>query len=112
MKIEPENPVRLRECLTALSNAAGHDVTRVQMFADADTSIRFIVTCSRYEHEDQIAQACADALVGVLSQRDAESRELLESARLLLESWRDGGNPEQATDGWLLLHKRFGKKLP
>lgn len=57
-----EDPIRLRECLEALSDACGHDVFRVQV-TGAGTSCTLIVTCSRRVQEETIAKLLASELV-------------------------------------------------
>ncbi len=57
-----EDPVRLRECLEALSDACGHDVFRVQT-TGAGRNITLIITCSRKVQEEVIAKLLASELV-------------------------------------------------
>lgn len=57
-----EDPVRLRECLEALSDACGHDVFRVQV-TGVGKDVTVIVTCSRKVQEDTIAKLLASELV-------------------------------------------------
>jgi hypothetical protein len=57
-----ENPVRLRECLEALSSACGHDVFRVQV-TGAGREVSLIVTCSRKVQEGAIAKLLAQELI-------------------------------------------------
>lgn len=57
-----EDPVRLRQCLEALSEACGHDVFRVQVTA-VGRDVTLIVTCGRRVQEDVIAKLLASELV-------------------------------------------------
>lgn len=57
-----EDPVRLRECLEALSDACGHNVFRVQVTA-VGKDVTLVVTCSRRVQEDVIAKLLASELV-------------------------------------------------
>lgn len=64
MTLKPikEDPVRLRECLEALSEACGHDVFRVQVSAVGGGNVTLVVTCSRKVQEKQIAKLLASEL--------------------------------------------------
>jgi len=59
----PEDPVRLRECLEALSDACGHDVFRVQTDVGPKGGVRVIITCSRQVKELDVAKILADELI-------------------------------------------------
>jgi hypothetical protein len=62
VKINPENPARLRECLTALAAAAGADATRCELFVDSE-SVVIVVTSSREASEEAIADAIVKCLI-------------------------------------------------
>jgi hypothetical protein len=76
-KLKEESPVRLRECLTALSQACGHDVYRCELVV-MDGSVRAVITCSKAEREEAIAKTIGAALSPWLST----------SARLKIEGER------------------------
>ncbi len=59
----PEDPVRLRECLEALSDACGHDVFRLQTDVQPGGGVRLIITCSREVKEQDIAALLAAELI-------------------------------------------------
>lgn len=63
--LTPENPVRLRECLTALARAAGTDATRFEFSKSETGNLVIFVTSSRHESEEAIARAVVDALESV-----------------------------------------------
>ena len=78
MIIKPikDDPVRLRECLEALSDACGHDVFRVQV-TGAGSDVTLIVTCSRKVQEDVIAKLLASELTratGVTEWKEPEEK--------------------------------------
>ncbi|RPH75592.1 hypothetical protein EHM76_01310 [bacterium] len=54
--LTPESPERLRECLTALAEAAGKDVHRFEISVTEQKTIRLLVTSSRAESEGSLAQ--------------------------------------------------------
>jgi hypothetical protein len=56
-----EDPVRLRECLNALSEACGHDVFRFETVT-TKTGMRFVITASRQVAEVDIAILIATEL--------------------------------------------------
>ena len=64
MSLKPikEDPIRLRECLEALSDACGHDVSRVQV-TKSGGDVTVIVTCSRKAQAETIAKLLASELV-------------------------------------------------
>jgi hypothetical protein len=59
----PEDPVRLRECLEALSEACGHDVFRVETVFKPGGGYRVILTCSREVRELDVARILAAELI-------------------------------------------------
>lgn len=65
-KLPVEDPIRLRECLTALSQACGHDVYRCELTITNGTP-RVIITCSNEAKEVDVAQMIGEALTPWLS---------------------------------------------
>ncbi len=55
-KLSPESAKRLRECLTALAEASGTDVHRCELYVTETGGLRVIVTSSRHDSEEKIAE--------------------------------------------------------
>lgn len=68
-KAIPEDAVRLRDCLEALSEACGHDVFRLQTDVLPNGSTRVIITCSRQVKEMDVAKLLADELIRATGDR-------------------------------------------
>jgi hypothetical protein len=72
-EITPESPERLRDCLTALSAAAGTDVHRCEVRLIDGSGLRIIITSSRKESEAQIAKLIGEKLEALFVEPEAKN---------------------------------------
>lgn len=70
-----EDPVRLRQCLTALSEACGHDVFRFEVLRQK-SGWRFIITASKQTREEDIALLIAAKLRELFNKIDIDTSEI------------------------------------